>query len=45
MPPKAVTGAPSLSAREMELLQNYMRCVKTKPEVRHPAQTHIPFEQ
>jgi hypothetical protein len=45
MPPKAVPGAPSLSAREMELLQNYMRCVKTKPEVRYLVQTHIPVEQ
>jgi hypothetical protein len=45
MPPKAVPGAPTLSTREMELLQNYMRCVKTKPEVRHPTQTQMPVEQ
>jgi len=45
MPPKAAPGAPTLSAREMELLQNYLRCVKTKPEVRHPTQTHMPVEQ
>lgn len=31
MPPKATTNG--LSDREMQLLHNYHRCMKTKPEV------------
>jgi hypothetical protein len=38
MPPKAAST--SLSDREMQLLHNYLRCMKTKPEVCDHQFTH-----
>ena len=43
MAPKAAPG--SLSGREMELLHNFMRCLKSKPEVRHLIQTRMRIVQ
>jgi len=43
MAPKAAPG--SLSSREMELLHNYMRCLKSKPEVCHPKGTPTPIKR